>query len=259
MIALVMLPLYGKLPNRPFFWADDERFKPLVYQESAGVSKGILYEILKEAFKRMHIPLQNRLYPWSRVQKMVKEGSADGMVTLYTKARQQFLEASDPVVVLEEKVFTSRKNPKFKEIMEVRSIDDLAAFKIAETSNAGWSKERLKGMRIIWVSTPESALNMVALGRADIYLMSNYVGLTFVKDQIEKGGPLKEELKEIVMGSHPLEKMEYRLLIRKDSPYVEIIGRLNKVLHQMHRDGSYEKITNRYLRKTQNGSVASEL
>ena len=245
-LLLIFLPAWGELPKRPFVWADDENFKPLIYRNSRGKAAGIFYEVLTEAFKRMNIPLENRLYPWSRTQKLVQEGEADGMVTIYTKSRQRFLKATDPVMVVEERVFVSKENPHYQAILTIDSVEGLRDYTVVETTDAGWSKEHLKGMRIIWVPTAESALNMVALGRADVYLMSNVTGPNFVRDQIQKGGPLRDKLANIVMGKHPFTTMAYRLLIRKTSPYVTIIDRFNAVLQQIHNDGTYEKILQRY-------------
>ncbi len=246
MVLLTHSFLWGKLPDRPFQWADDEAFKPLIYRNSTGKSEGIFYDVLTEAFRRMKIPLRCKLYPWTRAQKMVEEGKADGMVTVATEARRKRFKATDPIVEVEEWVFVSRDNPRYKEILKIRSIKDLKRFTLVETIGSGWSRENFKGMRIIWVPTAQSALNMVASGRADIYLMSNYTGPFFVKEQIRKGGPLHDRLKKIVSGTHPLTKIDYQLLIRKNSMYVDIIDRFNRILRQMYRDGTYGRILQQY-------------
>ncbi len=246
MTALLSIPGWGEATDRPFYWADDENFEPLIYRNEAGKPEGIFYDVVTTVFARMQVPLRVDLYPWSRAQKMVREGEADGMVTVYTKRRQAFLAATDPIVTVEERVFANRNNPKIEEIMAVRSLEGLKKFVLVDTVDSGWSKENLKGMHVIWVPTPESALNMVASGRADIYLMSSYTGPCLVREQIKKGGPLRDRLKEIVMGAHPFTKMEYRLLIRKDSPHVGNIERFNRTLRRMRRDGIYDKLIARH-------------
>ena len=245
-IIFFSLPVSAKLPDRPFLWADDEDYKPLIYRATDGKSKGVFYELLMEAFKRMKIPLQNQLYPWSRTQKVLKEGNADGMVTVYTKARQKIFLATEPVVVVEEHVFTSKQNPKLHKIFNIHALDGLKEFVIVDTMGSGWSKENLKGMHIIWVPTSQSALNMVASLRADIYLLNNFTGPYFIQKQIQKEAPLYKQLKEIVMGDYPITTMTYQLLIRKGSPYINIIPRFNEVLHQMHEDGTYKRILEKY-------------
>ena len=249
-IAVVFLlasSVWGEeFAKRPFFWADDENYKPLIYRNAAGKPEGLFYEIVTEVFKRMHIPLKVKLYPWSRAQKLVKEGVADGMVTTYTRERSKFLVATDPVLVVEERIFANRKNPKIDAIMRVRTFDGLKKYVFVDTIDAGWSKEHLKDARVIWVPTIESALNMIAAGRADIYLMNNFTGPSLLKDLIEKGGAFKKRYRDIVMGNHAYTHMAYRLLIRKDSPYASIVDRFNKTLCKMRCEGVYDKIVERY-------------
>ena len=245
-LILFVFSAYAKTLQHPFRWVDDEDFKPLIYRNAEGASKGIFYDVITEVFKRMKIPLENRLYPWSRAQKIVLDGDGDGMVTIYTEARKKLFKATDPILTVEEHVFTSRNNPKLNTILNIRSLDELEKFIIVDTIDSGWSRENLKGMHVIWVPTAKSALNMIALQRADIYLMNDFTGPYFIKEQIEKNSPFRDQLREIVMGYYPIATMDYRLLIRKDSPYVDIIEQFNKVLRQMHKDGTFQKIVNRY-------------
>lgn len=245
-ILLLSTSLAAKQPQRAFEWVDDEDYKPLIYRSEKGKPEGLFYDVLTEVFKRMNIPLHIRLYPWNRAQRLVENGQGDGMVTVYTPTRQKIFQATDPVLVVHEHPFTNRNNPRLDEILSVRSVKDLKKFIIVDTEGSGWSKDNLKDMKVIWVPTAESALNMVATMRADIYLLNDYSGPYFIKKQIKKGGPLQERLKELVMGDHPIATMEYRLLIRKNSPYVGIIDRFNAVLDQMHKDGTYQKIIKRY-------------
>ncbi len=245
-LTLFLLPLYARKFETPFKWADDEDGKPMIYRDASGKAKGIFYDVVSEVFRRMNVPLQCRLYPWSRAQKIVEDGEADGMVTVYTKARQRFSKATDPIVTVGEHILVNRNNPKIKEILNIRSIKDIKRYIVAETIGSGWTKEHLKGTKIIWVPTPQSAVSMIILRRVDIYMMSYYGSLNFIKEQIYKKGPLGNKLKDIVISPYPLAKIEYRLLIRKDSPYVDIIDLFNKTLSQMHKDGTYKKIIKRY-------------
>ncbi len=240
------LPLQANQPERPFQWIDDENYKPLIYRSKEGEARGLFHDVLTEAFKRMNMPLECKLYPWSRAQKMVWEKKGDGMVTVYTPRRQKFFLSTDPIVTVKEYVFTSKDNPKRDEILNARSIADLKRFVIVDTLGAGWSKENLKRMHVIWVPTARSAINMIATQRADLYLLNEYAGPYFIQEQIKKGGALQNELKKIVMGNYPITTMEYRLLIRRDSPYADIIERFNEILKQMHKDGTYQKFVKRY-------------
>lgn len=254
-VVLMGVSLSAAAPERPFRWVDDEDFRPMIYRDASGHPAGIFNNLLRELFRRLDVPLVCHLYPWSRVQKQILEGQADGMVTVLTEERKKFVRATDPVVVMEERVFASRRNPRFHQILKIKSLADLQKFTVVETTGSGWSKEHFKGLKVIWVPTAASALNMVAAGRADVYLMSNYTGPEFVRKQIEKGGSLADRLKEIVMGPFPLARIGYRLLIRKGSPYEKLVDRINRILRRMKKDGTYQIIIGRYLR--QNGGRMS--
>ena len=245
-MTIVLLPLDAKVFDAPFRWADDEDYRPLIYLSETGKAEGILYDILSEVFKRMHIKFDCKLYPWSRAQKMVKDGKADGMVTVYTEERRKLFKATDPIVVVNEHLFTNHNNPKIKEILNIKSIEGLKRYIVVETIGSGWTKEQLKRAKIIWVPTAQSAINMIASKRADIFLMSDYSGQTFLEDEIGQNSPLKDKLKEVVAGKYSIAKLKYRLLIRKNSPYVDIIDTINKTLLQMHKDGTYKKIMKRH-------------
>lgn len=257
-ISLMGIHLTAGTPDRPFRWADDENFKPMIYRDASGNPAGIFKDILGELFRRLNLPMECRLYPWSRAQKLVLEGQADGMVTVLTEERKRLLKATEPLVTMEERVFTSRRNPKFRQILAVKSLDDLRKFTLVETTGSGWSKEQFKGMNVIWVPTSDSALNMIATGRADIFLMGNFTGPQFLREQIRKNGPLTDSLKEIVMGPATLAEVKYRLLIRKDSPYADMIEDLDRTLQEMKKDGSYQEILKRYGTHKRNNEVESE-
>jgi len=96
--------------NKAFIWADDEGSPPLIFRDSNGRPAGIFYEIMTEAFHRMHVPLTAKVYPWARAQKRVKDGDADGMVTVMTKERKEFLKASDPILLAAEQIFVNKNN-----------------------------------------------------------------------------------------------------------------------------------------------------
>jgi len=80
--------------SRPFIWVDDEDYWPAIYRSGEGAPAGIFNDILTEVFKRLGIPLKKAVYPWKRAQMMVKNGEADGMVTVYTKERAAYTVAT---------------------------------------------------------------------------------------------------------------------------------------------------------------------
>ena len=228
--------------RKAFHWADDVDYPPLIYVGTDGKLAGIFYEIMTEAFHRLGIPLKVETYPWPRAQKIVADGKADGMVTVLTEERKSFLLGSDPILIASEHIFVNRNNPRIKEIMSIRSLKEIRPFRVVETIGSGWTKENLPAVNITWVPNMDSAFNMLIKGRADIFIANGFTGAAFIRKKIKEGRSFSEGYKRIVTNPYPLRKVAFRLLIRKDSPFVGIIDEFNKVIHRMKEDGTIRHI-----------------
>jgi len=251
LLFLIIFSFAKSNVNRPFVWADDENYWPAIYRNKDGKPAGIFNDILTEVFKRLNIPLEKSVYPWKRAQKLVKEGKADGMVTVWTKERQKFTVATKPLWYIHETLFFRRDNPKACKILRINSFKELQNLILVDTIGSGWSKEQYKKHHIknvIWVPTIDSAFNMLAKKRADIYIMFSFNAYNFLlKKKNISGNPLSKDYQEIVAITPSFAKLPFRLLIRKDSPYVKKIKAINKVLEEMKKDGTYQKIIQKYI------------
>ena len=225
-----------------FYWVDDANYPPLIYQGIDGKPAGIFYEIITEAFRRLDIPLKVETYPWKRVQKIIADGKADGMVTVLTDSRKQFLLGSDPILLVREHLFANKNNPHIKEIMSAHSLKEIRPFKIVETLGSGWTKEKLKGFNITWVPDMDSAFNMLIKERVDIFISNCLVGVYFIKKKIKEGGLFSEGYKNIIINPCPIETLAFRLLVRKDSPFANILDDFNETIHKMQEDGTIQRI-----------------
>jgi len=231
-----------------FIWNDDEDYKPFIYKDEHGKAQGIFKDIMVEAFKRMHIPLKYQLYAWKRAQQHVKDKQADGMVTVPTPERLKFLKPSDTIIIAKERIFARKDNPKIKQIMKIKSINEFKNYKVVDYIGAGWAQDHYKNLKnVIWVPKNTNALLMVANKRADIYLSDEFIGVNTIKKLIKQYPQYKENLKKLIICPHVFAKLNFSLLIRKDSKFVNIIPKFNKVLKEMKEDGTYNKILKKYL------------
>jgi len=228
--------------TKVFRWVDDSDYPPLIYRKPDGKPAGIFYQIMKEAFQRMGIPLQVETYPWARAQKIIAEGKADGIITILTKPRKQFLVGSVPILRVSEHIFVNKNHPRVKEIMAIRSLKEIRPFRVVETIGSGWTEEELKGSEIIWVPTMDNAFKMLIKGRADIFIANGFVGAAFLQKKIKDKGAVSEGYKSIITNPYPLRTISFRLFIRKDSPYVKILDDFNKIIQQMQMDGTIRHI-----------------
>ncbi len=247
---LVLVSLGGHAAeNRPFFWADDEAYWPVIYRGEDGKPAGIFNDIMTEVFKRLGIPLKKAVYPWKRAQAMVRNGQADGMVTVYTEDRKKFTVATDPIWEIGETLFFRRDNPKACRILKINSFDDLRGLKLVDTQGSGWTSANYKAHGIedvIWVPTVDSAFAMLAKGRADVFIMFDLNAYNILAKKKATSSPLAEGYRNIVAIMPTFKKLPFRLLIRKDSPYAGRVEDINRVLKAMREDGTYERIRQKY-------------
>ncbi len=229
---------------RPFHWVDDEDSPPLISRGPEGQTRGIFYEIMTEAFRRLSIPLVVETYPWVRAQKLVIEGKADGVVTVLTIKRKPLFRSSDPILLVTEHIFANKNNKRIEKIMSIHSLDELKPFKVVEVIGSGWTEEVLKGVDITWVPQMDNAFNMLLKGRVDIYIANGFTGAEFIRKKIKDGDSFSKGYKCIIINPYPLRTIAFRLLIRKTSPFVNIIDEFNRCIHQMQKDGTIQHIIN---------------
>lgn len=250
LFLLSIINIVNAADKKPFIWADDENYWPAIYKGENNNPKGIFNDIMTEIFKRLDIPLKKAVYPWKRAQIMVKNGKADGMVTVLTKERKIYTVGTEPLWYISEKLFFRSDNPKVNEILKIKSFEDMKKFKIVDTIGSGWIKDKFEehGLNdnVVWVQTTESAFNMLAKGRVDIYIMFDLNAFKIIKERA-KSGPLKNDYKKIITSSPRFASLPFRLLIRKTSPFVKKIDDINKIIEEMKKDGTYQRIKNKYM------------
>ncbi len=248
-ILIAMTNLVHAAGNKPFIWADDEDYWPAIYRGENGKPKGIFNDILTEVFARLGIPLKKTVYPWKRAQKMVKDGDADGMVTVYTKERQAELMATEPIWNISETLFFRRDNPRSCKILKINSFEDMQDLRVVDNAGSGWTKEKYKEYginNIIWAPSVDSAFNMLAKGRADVYIMFNLNAINILSKKRASNSPLSKGYQNIIAISPEFASLPFRLLINRNSPFVKRIDDINRVLEEMKKDGTYQRIREKY-------------
>ena len=248
-VLIAMTSLANAAENRAFVWADDEDYWPAVYRGKDGKPAGIFNDILTEAFARLDIPLKKSVYPWKRAQWMVKNGEADGMVTVYTNERKSFTVATSPIWEIGESLFFRRGNPKACKILKVNSFDDLKGLILVDTMGSGWTKNNYEAhgiKNVIWVPSIDSAFSMLAKRRADAFIMFNLNAYNILSKKRVMNDTLSEGYQNIVAITPTFATLSFQLLIRKDSPFVRRIPDINKVLEDMKADGTFQRIRQKY-------------
>jgi len=248
-VLIAITTLTNAADNRSFVWVDDEDYWPAIYRGEDGIPAGIFNDILTEVFVRLDIPLKISLYPWKRAQLMVKNGEADGMVTVYTKERKTFTTATKPIWEIGENLFFQRNNPKACKILKVNSFDDLKGLTMVDTLGSGWTKDKFDAhgiTNVIWVPSIDSAFSMLAKGRADAFIMFNLNAYNILSKKRAQETVSTEDYHNIIAITPTFSTLPFQLLIRKDSPFASRIPDINKVLKDMETDGAFQRIRQKY-------------
>ena len=248
-VLITITTLASATENRPFVWADDEDYWPAIYRGKNGKPAGIFNDILTEAFARLGIPLRKSVYPWKRAQGLVKNGKADGMITVCTKERKAFTIATNVIWEIGETLFFRRDNPKACKMLKVNSFDDLKDLTLVDTQGSGWTKEKYQANKIsnvIWVPSISSAFNMLAKGRADAFIMFNLNAYNILSQKKVQDNSLSNGFQNIVAITPTFANLPFRLLIRKDSRFIKRLPDINHVLDEMKTDGTYQRIRQKY-------------
>jgi polar amino acid transport system substrate-binding protein len=234
--------------NEPFVWVDDENYEPYIYAAENQQVKGLYRDLMVEAFDRMEIPLEYDVCPWKRAQLLVKNGTADAMISVATTKRLVYLSATDPVTHMDFHVFAKSDNPRIMEIMAIESIEDLKGFDIISYLGNGWAERNFKGLTVDTAPNFTSAILMLAKNRGDVFVDGSIVVKYAIKELLKDPANPVLELKSVVESQHTLETIPYSLLIRKDSRYHSIIPKFNKTLREIRHDGTYDRILDQYIK-----------
>jgi len=246
-IWLLLLTPHAFAQQQPFVWVDDQDYEPYIYLKTTNEVSGIFHDIMIAVFKKMDIPLSFQLYPWGRAQQLVNDAQADGMITIPTKERLEYLIASDPIIQVSMKVHYNKNNLRSEKISKINSLKQLRPFKVIDYRGDGWAESNLGDYNVAWAPNYTSAVWMIAANRGDIFLDDPISIKYHVKRQLEIRPALSGMLLLITEGENIILSAPHCLLIQKHSKYVSILKEFNTALQEIKDDGEYDKIISKYL------------
>lgn len=216
-------------------------FAPFSYEEN-GVMKGILVDALDEALqKRMGLAIIHKGYPWVRAQEMVRNGEADGYVTIPTKERLMYTNASEKSVISSRMtLFAFKKSPLLDKLRKIKTVSELTDFRIGVYLGHGWAKQHLEGngIHVYWAPNIDNVFLMLLNDRIDATVEIEAVMLYMIK----KAG-YQNDIIEVPV---KLDISSWHLCVGKNSGYNDILPKFDKVIEEMRRDGTLEAIYKKY-------------
>jgi len=215
-------------------------YPPYCWVDSNEQAKGIYIDIIEEVIHdQMGIPVIYHEYSWDIAQQLVKENKADAFITVPTPERREYTEISnEPLISGIPVIFTQKNNEKLNEIKKIKSISDLQKFQLLDYTGSGWAKENLADCKIEWLPGIEEVLIELAAGKGDIFIQPS-----LLTNYNIRALHLEDKIIEI---STPLDQIHFNLCIGKNSSYAGILPEFDKIIKEMKKDGTLQKIVDKY-------------
>ena len=225
--------------REPLVMAYSEDAPPVSWTDN-GIARGIFIDVVDEVVtRRLGIPVSHTVAPWARAQQLVKNGLADGLVTVASEARKSFMNVGlVPVQTHSNRIIVRANHPRLNDIEAVDHVKSLAPFHIGVQLGNGWAKENLVDMQVTEVASIELLLKMAAAERIDLVLQGDAVAL-FYRKQLGYTDKL-------VVLPHVFESFDFNFMVRKNSQYADLPAQFDSELQKMIDDGSIQKIFDRY-------------
>lgn len=218
--------------------------RPTAYL-AEGAQKGLLVDIINEAFKRAGYAIEIKLMPWARCIEEVKLWRIDGIFSVYDlPERREFLIYTHEVLIVQEQAFFVRKDSKTKFDGDLNKFSNRIIGIIAGTSYGPRLDLAIKEgtfKKIDPTNSIESNLRKLITKRIEIIPSYKHVVISTAKE-LGCLGEIKELKPEI-------EAIPSFLAFSKNKAnYTNIIKDYDKALLSMKKDGTYDAIFSKYLK-----------
>ncbi|WP_417830993.1 substrate-binding periplasmic protein [Terasakiella sp.] len=211
-------------------------FPPYIINEDNSKLSGFDVEVAREAFQRMHEPLEIKIVPWRRALASTEQGVANGILTC--SPRQIFL-MSDPISTATDALFLNADH-NFRDY-PISSVEDLIKYPDLKIGGvAGYRQLKLLDQYgLSYDTSPDdsTAFKKLFAGRINVFLTIKEFG-EYTLQQLQ----LSRLIKII-----PIRSKQYHICFSKARPDTQdLIQRFNKALAAMQADGTYQAIHDRY-------------
>ena len=229
LIAIQPLALLAAdLPADPLIARGDRNFPPYEFINANGEPDGFNIDLLKAISSRLDMNVDIGLDTWETVREALSKGNihlATGMIR--SAEREDTFDFSITHAGVFYCLFVRQGSP-------IESLDDARGKSILVHASAyshDWLLKRRITERVVAVSSPQEALQMLAEGRHDCAIIERLSALALLKAL---------NIGTIVMAGPPLVCAPYAFAVSKGDD--RLLAKLNEGIHLMHQDGVYEKL-----------------
>lgn len=220
-------------------------YPPYEYSHQGDIT-GLSVLVIKEAFKRMKVPYEMKLYPWTRALMMLKEGTLDALSGVYFREdRLSYLDYSKEILREEElSLFVTEDS-------DIEFTGDLSAlydyhFGIIKNYSYGSNFDSAVAQKKISKLLVEIEVELLLLelctGKIDIFI-AEYSSTTYIAKRIERilQGSIKR-CKYLKVLTPPVQKVPVYLVFSKIADHQQLLAHFDATLREMKEDGTFQQI-----------------
>jgi len=202
-------------------------------------AKGLYSVLIKEIFKRADVDIKLEIYPWVRALYFAEKGKGGFGLLFKSKARLKIFDYSDEVFPERMYLYTLKgKDFKFD------NIDDLRGKKIGIVRGYSYGEsfnKAIKDKKVNVQSVRNDDLNFKKImgGRIDCLISSELLASIYIN---------KHHLEDrIVNLEKPVEDGKVYFVFAKQMNRRNILIKFNQAMVDMKKDGSFQKIIDKYI------------
>ncbi|GED66407.1 ABC transporter substrate-binding protein [Brevibacillus reuszeri] len=214
-----------------FIFAASGEYQPFSYFKDAQLT-GFDIEIGNEIAKRLGLEPKAVTSPFSGIIAGVKEGRYDAAIASHaiTEERKQQIDFADPYYLSGGQLFTRPDGT-------ITTLEELKGKEVAVA--LGTTHEKMAREYTDNIKTYDSdvtALRAMEQGKHDVVITDSVVG----EIAIQQGLKIKKS-------GAALSEVQHGIAVRKGN--TELLNKINEALKQMHEDGSYAKLSEKYFNR----------
>ena len=220
------------------------------YVDESGQFAGLDVELSKLIFREAGFEIRFIFYPWTRILHLVELGELDvALSAADSEERRKYAHFSTQALRLGHNVFyTSRsKQNKFQSMERLSQLKG-TAFRMAVLRGAAYSFEYEALMdtewfsnNLVFVDSPQRTLDMLAFGRVDAFIGSEYSVFKWAQDigYAEQLVPLFRLMSDSEAETH--------IMYSKKSVPMEWVNKVDAAMKRLKASGEYEQKINAVL------------
>lgn len=226
-------------PPHVITWATNPNYPPYDWETPDGTYAGAAKDLL-ELIAPEGVQFEQKVIPWTRAQKLAKEGLIDLLVNIrITEERSQWLDFSaNPTFPNPIAVFMIRGKT-----VPLESWDELRPLRgvVASGDNFGNGFDEFLRLHLAFTEAPSmvNAFMMLDAERADYFVSGKFMGLAWLARNKTRH--------ELVPLENLVSNNWIHLGFSKKAPHPEILEAMDRRLAELQADGTLERLLKKAL------------